>query len=92
MDVVKHSDLSFVDGNIAVLAGSDYFIVHQGLLVRHSPVLRDLVAAVGPAPAIDGRPVLALPDSARSIALLLQALYDGMSVPLPVSCARPHSP
>ncbi|KAI9572047.1 hypothetical protein HD554DRAFT_2296339, partial [Boletus coccyginus] len=72
-------DLSFVDGNIAVLAGADYFIVHQGLLVRHSPVLRDLVAAIDPAPAVDGRPVLSLPDAARSIALLLRALYDGIS-------------
>lgn len=79
-ELVRHADLSFVDGNIVVLAGSEYFLVHQGLLVRHSQVLHDLIKAMDPAPAIEGRPVLSLPESSRSIAYLLQALYDGMSV------------
>ena len=80
LELVRHADLSFVDGNIVVLAGSDYFIVHQGLLVRHSQVFHELIKAMDTTPAIEGRPVLSLPESSRSIAYLLQALYDGMSV------------
>ncbi|KAF8552514.1 hypothetical protein OG21DRAFT_1415990 [Imleria badia] len=78
-ELVRHGDLSFVDGNIAVLAGTDYFIVHQGLLVRHSQVLHELIAALDTTHAIEGRPVLALPDPSRSIVHLFQALYDGIS-------------
>lgn len=79
-ELVRHGDLSFVDGNIVVLAGSEYFLVHQGLLVRHSQVLHDLIKAIDPTSSIEGRPVLSLPESSRSIAYFLQALYDGMSV------------
>ena len=79
-ELVRHADLSFVDGNIVLLAGSNYFVVHQGLLVRHSQVFHDLINAMDTTPAIEGRPVLSLPEPSHSIAYFLQALYDGMSV------------
>ncbi|KIJ67683.1 hypothetical protein HYDPIDRAFT_173491 [Hydnomerulius pinastri MD-312] len=75
----RHVDLYFSDGNIVILAGSDYFLVHQGLLSRHSEVLEELIKQMDSTPGIEGRPVLSLPEPSHSIAHFLQALYDGIS-------------
>ncbi|KAF9244858.1 hypothetical protein BU15DRAFT_41596 [Melanogaster broomeanus] len=77
--LVRHTDLSFADGNIVILAGPSYFLVHQGLLSRHSQVLEHLIKSMDPTPTIEGRPVLSLPEPPDSIACFLQALYDGIS-------------
>jgi hypothetical protein len=77
---VRHADLSFTDGNIVILADSNYFLVHQGLLARHSQVLGHLIKCMDPTPLIEGRPVLPLPEPSDSIACFLQVLYDGTSV------------
>ncbi|KIJ18848.1 hypothetical protein PAXINDRAFT_70392 [Paxillus involutus ATCC 200175] len=76
---VRHADLSFTDGNIVILADSNYFLVHQGLLARHSQVLGHLIKCMDPTPLIEGRPVLPLPEPSDSIACFLQVLYDGTS-------------
>ncbi|KAH7888792.1 hypothetical protein F5I97DRAFT_1855572 [Phlebopus sp. FC_14] len=75
----RHPDLCFTDGNIVILAESAYFLVHQGLLSRHSQVLEELIKTMDDTPAIEGRPVLSLPETSTSVAYLLQALYDGIS-------------
>ncbi|EPQ57434.1 hypothetical protein GLOTRDRAFT_39275 [Gloeophyllum trabeum ATCC 11539] len=78
---LRHPSLSFDDGNIAILCGTYYFIVHQGLLCRHSEVLEHLVRRllneehVG---VIEGRPVLNLDDAAEDLAYFVEAIYDGL--------------
>ncbi|KAJ3724427.1 hypothetical protein EV361DRAFT_929274 [Lentinula raphanica] len=79
--VTKHVNLSFKDGNIALLAGKHYFIVHQGLLCRHSPVLRTALEAIENTSnliSLEGRPVLEVQDSSEDISYFLIALYDGI--------------
>ncbi|KAG2150827.1 hypothetical protein DEU56DRAFT_778683 [Suillus clintonianus] len=75
----KHTDLYFSDGNIILLAGMSYFLVHQGLLSRHSEVLDQLMRSMDNTPALEDRPVLTLPDSSTDIAHFLKAMYDGIS-------------
>lgn len=74
----KHTDLCFNDGNIVLLAGMSYFLVHQGLLARHSEVLDELMRSMDNTPTLEDRPVLTLPDSSTDVAHFLKAMYDGM--------------
>jgi hypothetical protein len=74
----KHTDLYFNDGNIVLLAGMSYFLVHQGLLARHSEVLNELMRSMDNTPTLEDRPVLTLPDSSTDVAHFLKAMYDGM--------------
>ncbi|KAG1735095.1 uncharacterized protein EDB91DRAFT_1145192 [Suillus paluster] len=76
---VKHTDLYFNDGNIVILAGTSYFLVHRGLVSRHSEVLDQLMRSMDNAPAFEGCPVLILPDQSIDIEHFLKALYDGIS-------------
>jgi len=76
---IKHTDLYFKDGNIVIVAGMSYFLVHQGLLSRHSEVLGQLMHTMDSSQTLEGRPVLALPDASIDIAHLLKAIYDGVS-------------
>ncbi|KIK90801.1 hypothetical protein PAXRUDRAFT_35179 [Paxillus rubicundulus Ve08.2h10] len=69
---VRHAYLSFTDGNIVILADSNYFLVHQGLLARHSQVLGHLIT--------EGWLVLPLPEPSDTIACFLQVLCDGTSL------------
>ncbi|KAH9855195.1 hypothetical protein C2E23DRAFT_724571 [Lenzites betulinus] len=75
----RHPDLCFDDGNLAVVTGSQYFIVHRGLLSRHSKMLDKHIAAVqdNDASSLEGRPVLTLDDNPNDFAHFLQALYGG---------------
>ncbi|TFK54362.1 hypothetical protein OE88DRAFT_1625221 [Heliocybe sulcata] len=78
---IKHPSLSFDDGNLALLCGDTYFLVHQGLLCRHSEVLDSLTCKLHNDEhlgLIEGRPVLNLDDSSQDIAYLIEALYDGL--------------
>lgn len=77
---VRHPDICFDDGNVAILTGSYYFLVHQGLLSRHSVTLGKMLESFGDENVrlLEGRSVLQLPDSAQDVARFLQALYDGM--------------
>ncbi|KAJ7084351.1 hypothetical protein B0H15DRAFT_783894 [Mycena belliarum] len=74
----RHPDLSFPDGNLAILTGSVYFLVHNGLICRHSVPLQHAIKALDPRTQLEGRPLLQLPDSAHDMAHFLSALYDGI--------------
>ncbi|KAL1747049.1 hypothetical protein HDZ31DRAFT_80751 [Schizophyllum fasciatum] len=78
--VSRHPKLSFSDGNLAVLAGNQYFLVHQGLLSRHSPTLAAILASLDSAttPTIEGHPVLELAEDPDDMYFFLTALYDGI--------------
>ncbi|KAF9443833.1 hypothetical protein P691DRAFT_382286 [Macrolepiota fuliginosa MF-IS2] len=69
--------LSFPDGNIALLAAGVAFIVHRGVLARHSAILADAIAAIPDTDTVSGCPVLRLDDAPDDVAHFLQALYDG---------------
>ncbi|KAJ7188311.1 hypothetical protein C8R46DRAFT_16902 [Mycena filopes] len=90
---VRHPDLSFPDGNIALLSGSVYFLVHKGLLCRHSVPLQKALdqssKSLDPRIQIEGRPVLHLVDTPGDLAHFLSALYDGI---LSVKFDPPHFP
>ncbi|KAJ7497259.1 hypothetical protein FB451DRAFT_1163223 [Mycena latifolia] len=74
----RHPELSFSDGNLAILTGSVYFLVHNGLLCRHSVPLQQAIKALDLRTQLEGRPVLHLPDSSHDMAHFLSALYDGL--------------
>lgn len=80
--ISRHPDICFNDGNIAILTGDYYFLVHQGLLYRHSDVLEKLAKALDGVhlQVLEGRPVLHLQDSPEDMSRFLLALYDGMCV------------
>ncbi|KDQ57583.1 hypothetical protein JAAARDRAFT_177839 [Jaapia argillacea MUCL 33604] len=85
----RHPDLSFPDGNLALLCPPFYFIVHQGLLCRHSEVFTCLAQNIGDDgddSLLDGRSVMKLDDAADDMICLLRALYDGVSGPTIEGC------
>ncbi|KAF9071658.1 hypothetical protein BDP27DRAFT_1262261 [Rhodocollybia butyracea] len=77
--VTKHPTLSFTDGNLALLAWPKYFIVHKGLLCRHSPILRTAVEALENSRCLEGRPVLQVQDNSEDMFYFLIAIYDGIA-------------
>lgn len=76
----RHPDLCFNDGNLAVLTGGNYFLVHQGLLCRHSAILASIIEALEGKQArfLEGRLVLELTEPSNDVYYFLLALYDGM--------------
>ncbi|KAF7361926.1 hypothetical protein MVEN_00537600 [Mycena venus] len=76
----RHPDLSFPDGNIAILTGSVYFLVHKGLLCRHSVPFQQATKALEQARSkqLEGRPILHATDSPHDMSHFLSALYDGI--------------
>ncbi|KAJ7725859.1 hypothetical protein DFH07DRAFT_853664 [Mycena maculata] len=76
----RHPDLSFPDGNLAILTGcrSVYFLVHRGLLCRHSIPLQQATKGLDPRIQLEGRPVLHLEDPSHDMCHFLSALYDGL--------------
>ncbi|KAH8083801.1 hypothetical protein BXZ70DRAFT_900556 [Cristinia sonorae] len=73
----RHPDLCFNDGNIAILAGDVYFIVHRGPLGRHSPVLKshiEALSATNPR-CIEGLPTLVVPYGHEDMSYFLRTLY-----------------
>ncbi|KAG7091075.1 hypothetical protein E1B28_010132 [Marasmius oreades] len=77
----RHS-LSFKDGNIALLAKGQYFLVHQGILSRHSAILKSSISDIISSPQTttsEGIPVLDVQDSPDDLYHFLAALYDGLS-------------
>lgn len=73
----RHPDLCFDDGNIAVLSGSYYFIIHRGLVCRHSAPLATAIKELN-GMFLETRPVLELSDSSNDLFHFLRALYDGV--------------
>lgn len=86
---IRHPDICFNDGNVAILSESHFFLVHQGLLSRHSVVLKKMLESLEGQNCrlLEGRPVLQLPDFPKDMARFLQALYDGMCED-PILCPR----
>ena len=78
--VQRRPSISFEDGNLAVLAGKSYFLVHRGFLCRQSEYLAELSKDTysRPTMTLEGRPVLRLSDSPDDISLLLHSMYDGL--------------
>jgi hypothetical protein len=76
----RRLSLSFEDGNVAILAGKSYFLVHRGFLSRQSEYLAELTKDIYSCPTmtLEGRPVLHLSDSPDDISLLLHSMYDGL--------------
>ena len=74
---IRHSDLSFEDGNLAIVTGSRYFIVHRGLLSLHSEVLRKRIESwtSGDDRLLEGLAVLYLDDTPEDFSHFLRALY-----------------
>ena len=73
----RHSDLCFEDGNLSIVTGRQYFIVHRGLLSRHSQALQQRIESikVGEDRLLEGLAVLHLDDSPDDLAHFLRALY-----------------
>lgn len=78
----SQSGLHFSDGNIALLAGDSYFLVHQGFLSRHSNPIATAITELLERPSspvtYDGKLILQVADSPEEIRHFLLALYDGM--------------
>jgi hypothetical protein len=62
--IQRRLSLSFEDGNVAILAGTSYFLVHRGFLSRQSEHFAELTKDVHACltMTLEGRPVLHLPD------------------------------
>ncbi|PSS37870.1 hypothetical protein PHLCEN_2v338 [Hermanssonia centrifuga] len=73
----RHPDLSFPDGNVVLLTGHQYFVVHQGLLFRHSSVLKEMSDELSSIDVqyLEGRPVLQLPHTPDDMYYFLRVLY-----------------
>lgn len=74
----RHEELSFNDGNIAVMCGHKYFLVHRSVLFRHSVVLEEMAEAAvaeGLIEVLEGCPILVLPNTPDEMYVLLKYLY-----------------
>lgn len=78
--IQRRPSISFEDGNLAILAGKSYFLVHRGFLCRHSEYLAELSrdSYSRPTMTLEGRPVMRLSESPDDVSLLLHAMYDGL--------------
>ena len=79
----RHPDIYFEDGNLSIVAGRQYFIVHRGLLCRHSEVLRVRIESIktNDERLLEGLAVLYLDDSPEDLAHFLRALYGYVASP-----------
>ena len=74
----RHEELCFDDGNIAVLCGHKYFLVHRSVIFRHSLVLEEMAEATvseGLTQVLEGCPVLLLPNTPDEMYVFLKYLY-----------------
>ncbi|KAF8348402.1 hypothetical protein F5887DRAFT_953518 [Amanita rubescens] len=71
--------LCFQDATLALLADGSYFLIHRGLLARHSPVFAEAFTNRDPIDYFCGQPVFEANDSSKDMAFFLLALYDGSS-------------
>lgn len=83
-----HPALCFHDATVALLARGFHFLVHAGLLARHSPVLADAFKVTATPDYFQGQPVLEVNDESQDMAFFLLALYDGTYVSRLQSCAK----
>ncbi|RPD63923.1 hypothetical protein L227DRAFT_496363 [Lentinus tigrinus ALCF2SS1-6] len=73
----RHTDLYFDDGNLCIVTGRQYFIVHRGLLCRHSVLLQERIETIKEQEEqlVEGLAVLYLDDEPAEFAHFLRALY-----------------
>lgn len=74
----RHPELSFEDGNLAVLCGHRYFLVHRSVLFRHSTVLAEMAespAKEDMSQSLEGRSILRLSQPPDEVYILLKHLY-----------------
>lgn len=76
----RHPGLSFEDGNLVLLAKQRYFVVHKGLICRHSPVIGAIVEALESTSfsRLEGHPVVEVQESSEEMYYFVKALYDGI--------------
>ncbi|KJA22605.1 hypothetical protein HYPSUDRAFT_164179 [Hypholoma sublateritium FD-334 SS-4] len=67
----------FDDGNVVLQAGNTQFRVHRSHLVLHSEIMKDCFSCPQPdgVPAVEGCPLVHLPDSVQDIENLCALLY-----------------
>ncbi|KAJ6548103.1 hypothetical protein DFH09DRAFT_1366968 [Mycena vulgaris] len=70
--------LWFSDGSLVIKADHRLFRISGAVLAARSPIFRDMLAFPQPpdAEAIEGCPVVTLPDSATDVSYFLEALFD----------------
>lgn len=73
----RHPELSFDDGNVALVTGHHYFLLHMGLLRQHSEVLAQELQCLPLCSGhlLEGRPALVVSDSAEDMIIFVRALY-----------------
>ncbi|KAI0337040.1 hypothetical protein BDW22DRAFT_1364588 [Trametopsis cervina] len=76
---IRHPSLWFQDGSLIVVASDGLtFKLHEGILSRHSEVLKDLISTL---PSSDGsvyrERTLQLPERGDELADFFEVLYDG---------------
>ncbi|CAA7266005.1 unnamed protein product [Cyclocybe aegerita] len=78
--VKRHEVLWLEDGNVILQAEDVQFRVHRSMLVRHSPIFRDMFSIPQPQNPQDsdpdGCPVIVLSDSADDVGQVLAIFYD----------------
>ncbi|KAI0695551.1 hypothetical protein BC835DRAFT_1273210 [Cytidiella melzeri] len=91
---IRHPELCFVDGSVAILCGRQYFLVHLSLLSLHSTILKRMVEAAfkdDTSQRIEGRPALVLPHMPGEMYIFLKAIYGLIKqtdvTPFPIASA-----
>jgi hypothetical protein len=76
--ITRHSELWFDDGSVVLKAETTLFRVHCTTLSTHSTVFSDMFGIPQPPDqeAVEGCPVVHLPDKEEDVGYLLKALYD----------------
>ena len=79
-----HGTFYFEDGNVEVVCGHTIFRVHSTTISFSSPKLRDILSpsTLLRAPTPEGRPRIAVEDTAQDFAVLLKMIYTPGQVPL----------
>ncbi|TFK20932.1 hypothetical protein FA15DRAFT_646372 [Coprinopsis marcescibilis] len=74
----KHP-LSFEDGNLALLVENYFFIVHKGLICRHSAPLEKLIKDSTDKRRLLNRPVVEVKEKWADLGCFLSSMYDGVT-------------
>jgi len=75
--VIHHDTFYFEDGNVEIVCEHTLFRVHSTTISFSSPKLRDILSqsALLRAPTPEGRPRIAVTDTAQDFAVLLKMIY-----------------
>ncbi|KAH8828408.1 hypothetical protein DL96DRAFT_1528184 [Flagelloscypha sp. PMI_526] len=79
-NTLPHQEFSFPDGNLLVVSSAQSFLVHQGVLARHSTLLASLINDAANRLSNDSSkiPHIEMPHNPLHTLYFLQALYDGL--------------